>query len=111
MKHIGQKQTGGPGSFSQGLAGLTLAVLVVLGAGGIVYRTVAPDGWLARLFGRNPAEGVTALLALVALGVLVWLTRGWVNPGMRHRLSGILVFSFAAAGLLQVVEFLLDASP
>ena len=110
MKNVASKHPGGIGLVSAGIAGLALGVLVVLGAGGIVYRTVAPNGWLAQLFDRNPAEGAVAFLVLLALGVLAWLTHGSLNPQGRNRLSQVVVFVFAAAGLAQVVEYLLTSA-
>lgn len=110
MKGIESEQTGRAGLWCQGLAGLTLAALVVIGAGGMIYRTLAPEGWLAQLFGRNPADGMAVLLSLIVSGIFAWLACGWINPQRRNQLSGLLVFIFAAAGLLQVVEFLLKSA-
>jgi hypothetical protein len=110
MKNAAWKPQGSLGLAGAGIAGLALSALVVLGAGGIVYRTVAPNGWLAQLFDRDPSEGVAAFLVLLALGVLAWLTRGSLSPRKRDRLSQLVVLVFAAAGLVQAVEFLLKAA-
>jgi hypothetical protein len=105
-----QKPPGSLGLASGALAGLVLSAFVVLGAGGIVYRALAPGGWLGQLFDRNPVEAVAAFVVLLALGVPAWLMRGSLDPAGRNRLSQVVVFVFAAAGFAQVVEYLLKTA-
>lgn len=93
--------------FFQTLAGFAIAALVVLGVGGTVYKAVAPDGWMAQVFGTNLAGGVAAVLALGAVGAFAWLTREWISARRRSRFSELFVYTFAAAGALYVVQLLL----
>ena len=55
--------------FFNSLVGFAVAVLVMLGIGGTVYKLVAPGGWLAQLFGRSIAGGLGAILAFLLLSL------------------------------------------
>lgn len=36
---------------------------------------------------------------------LAWFSRGWTSPRNRNRYSDLMVYTFAAAGLLYLVQF------
>lgn len=101
LKHVSDTSV-----FFQSIAGFAIAVLVMLGAGGTVYNLVAPDGWLAPIFGRSLAGGLAAILALLIIGLCGWLTRNWISVGSRNRHSELFVYGFAAAGALYAFQFL-----
>jgi hypothetical protein len=84
--------------------GLVLVGLVLLGIGGTIYKVIAPDGWVAMAFGRSLSAGVATLGSLVMIFGLAWFSRGWQSPRHRNRFSDLLVYSFAAAGLLYLVQ-------
>jgi hypothetical protein len=92
--------------FFQGLAGFAIAVLVMLGIGGTVYKLVAPGGWLAQLFGRSLAGGFGAILAFLVIGLCFWITRGWISVGGRNRYSEVPVYLFAGVGAIYAVQYL-----
>lgn len=98
------------GGFFQTLAGFAIAALVVLGAAGTLYKFLAPDGWLAQLFGRSVEGGMAAVVGLAAIGLLAWLSRDWVSERHRNRYSEPLVYAFAAAGALYGIELLVRGS-
>jgi hypothetical protein len=93
--------------FFRSLAGFAIAVLVMVGIGGSVYKLVAPGGWLAQLFGRSFASGMGAILAFLVIGLCFWLTRGWVSVSSRNRFAELPVYVFAGAGALYAVQMLM----
>ena len=84
--------------------GLAVVALVVLGIGGTIYKVISPDGWIAIAFGRSFSAGVAALGSLVMIGGLAWFSRGWQSPRARNRFSDLLVYTFAAAGMLYLAQ-------
>ena len=88
----------------QVLYGLTVVCLVVLGIGGTIYKVISPEGWIANAFGRSFSAGVAALGSLVMIGALAWFSRGWSSPRTRNRFSDLLVYTFAAAGMLYLTQ-------
>ena len=92
--------------FFNSLVGFAVAVLVMLGIGGTVYKLVAPGGWLAQLFGRSIAGGLGAILAFLLIGLCFWLTRGWISVASRNRFSEIPVYLFAGVGAIYAVQLL-----
>ena len=92
--------------FFNSLIGFAVAVLVMLGIGGTVYKLVAPDGWLAQLFGRSIAGGFGAILAFLVIGLCFWMTRGWISLSSRNRFSELPVYAFAAVGAIYAVQIL-----
>ena len=107
MPHAKSKPLGETAVFFQSLVGFAIAVLVMVGFGGTVYKLVAPDGWFAQLLGRSVAGGLAALLAFLMIGVCVWLTRGWVSVSSRNRYSSLFVYAFAAAGAIYALQMLM----
>jgi hypothetical protein len=93
--------------FFRALAGFAIAVLVMVGIGGTVYKLVAPGGWLAQLFGRSVAGGFGAILAFLVIGLCFWLTRGWVSISSRNRLSELPVYVFAGTGAIYALQMLM----
>jgi len=92
--------------FVNSLVGFAVAVLVMLGIGGTVYKLVAPGGWLAHLFGRSIAGGFGAILAFLVIALCFWLTRGWISLSSRNRFSEIPVYLFAGVGAIYAVQLL-----
>jgi hypothetical protein len=93
--------------FFQALAGFAIAVLVMLGIGGTVYKLVTPGGWLAQLFGRGMAGGLGAILAFGVIGLCFWLSRGWFSVSSRNRYSEFPVYLFAGTGVIYAVQIFL----
>lgn len=88
----------------QVLYGLAVVCLVVLGIGGTIYKVISPEGWIANAFGRSFSAGVAALGSLLMIGALAWFSRGWSSPRTRNRFSDLLVYTFAAAGMLYLAQ-------
>ena len=84
--------------------GLAVVLLVVLGIGGTIYKVISPEGWVANAFGRSFSAGVAALGSLVMIAALAWFSRGWSSPRSRNRFSDLLVYTFAAAGMLYLAQ-------
>lgn len=93
--------------FVQAVAGLAIALLVMLGFGGTIYKMLSPDGWFAHLFGRSLAGGLAVLLALLMIGASAWLLRAWVSITQRNRYSELFVYVFAGIGLVYAVQMLM----
>lgn len=93
--------------FAQSIVGAVIAVLVMIGFGGTIYKMLAPDGWLADLFGRSMAGGLAVLLALLMIGTSAWLLRAWVSVTQRNRYSEAFVYVFAGVGLVYAVQMLM----
>jgi hypothetical protein len=92
-------------AFFQAIAGLAVALLVMLGVGGTAFQLVAPGGWLASLFDRSLAGGMAAILAFLIFGLCVQQTCRYISVGSRNRHVELFVYGFAAAGLLYAFEF------
>ena len=95
-----------------GHTALSFAVvaLVLTGIGGTIYKVIPPDGWVAQAFGRSLSAGVAALGSLLMIAGLAWFSRGWSAGERTNRFSDLLVFTFAAAGLLYLAKFWLKGS-
>ena len=107
MEHVKRKPLGDFALLLQALAGFAIATLVMFGVGGTVYNLVAPEGWLAGVFGRNLAGGMAAVLAFIIVGACIWLARDWISVRNRNRYSELFVYGFAAAGVMYFVELLM----
>ena len=107
MEHARSKSISDTGAFFQGVGGLAIAALVMLGVGGTVYNLVAPDGWLVRAFDRSIAGGMAAVLALMIIALCAWMTRSWISIGARNRRPELFVYGFAAVGAVYAIQFLL----
>jgi protein-S-isoprenylcysteine O-methyltransferase Ste14 len=104
MEHIRVKPVSDTSAFFQAIAGFAVAMLVMLGVGGTVYRMLAPGGWFAHLFGRSLAGGLAAVLALLIIGLCAWLARTWISIGARNRHADLFVYGFAVAGAFYAIE-------
>jgi hypothetical protein len=81
-----------------------LLALVLGGIGGTIYKVISPDGWVAQAFGRSLSAGVAALGSLALVGALAWFSRAWGDPE-RGIVSYFVVYGFAAAGILYLLQF------
>lgn len=83
---------------------LGVVLLVTLGIGGTIYKVISPDGWIASAFGRSLSAGAAALGSLLMIAGLAWFSRGWTSMRNRSRLSDLLVYTFAAAGIIYLAQ-------
>ena len=90
--------------------GFVVVALVLTGIGGTIYKVIAPDGWVAQVFGRSISAGAATLGSLVMILGLAWFSRGWSSPRHRNRFSDLLVYSFAAAGALYLARLWIKGS-
>lgn len=97
-------------ALAQAFVGLVLVALVLTGIGGTIYKVIAPDGWVAQMFGRSLSAGVATLGSLIMIFGLAWFSRGWSSPRHRNRFSDLLVYSFATAGLLYLAQLWLKGT-
>ncbi len=88
----------------QVMFGLIVVALVMLGIGGTIYKVISPDGWIAIAFGRSLSAGAAALGSLLMIAALSWFSRGWSSPHARNRFSDLLVYTFAAAGMVYLAQ-------
>jgi hypothetical protein len=91
-------------SLAHSLVGLALIALVIAGIGGTIYKVMSPDGWIAHAFGRSFSAGAAALGSLTLVAALAWFSREWTSVGSRNRFSNLVVYTFAAAGILYLVQ-------
>ena len=73
--------------------GCTILALVLAGIGGTIYKVIAPEGWIALAFGRSLSAGAAALGSI------------WGDPVKRTRISDLLVYGFAFAGVVYLAQF------
>src|SRR3954463_1995532 len=91
-------------TFGQTAFSFMIVGLVLLGIGGTIYKVISPDGWVAQAFGRSLSAGVAALGSLLMIAGLAWFSRGWSSPRSHNRFPELLVYTFAAAGLLYLAQ-------
>jgi len=84
--------------------GVTLLGLVLVGIGGTIYKVISPEGWVTQAFGRSLSAGVAALGSLLMIIGLAWFSRGWQSPRSHNKFPELLVYTFAAAGLLYLAQ-------
>jgi hypothetical protein len=87
-----------------------IVLLVLVGIGGTIYKVIAPNGWIAHAFGRSFSAGAAALGSLLMITALAWFSRGRGTGRTRHRVGDLVVYTFAAAGLLYVAQLWLKGS-
>lgn len=95
--------------FAQTLFGFAISALVLIGISGSIYKLVAPEGWVVLAFGHSFGLGAALLAALLGAAALVWALPGWM-PSQRARVADVVVYGFAAAGLLYLGKLLLGGS-
>ena len=94
---------------AQTLFGFAISAMVLVGISGSIYKLVAPEGWVVQAFGHSFGLGAALLAALLGAAALVWALPGWM-PGQRARVADVVVYGFAAAGLLYVGRLLATGS-
>ena len=92
-------------SITQTVVGVAFLALVLAGIGGTIYQVISPEGWLAQAFGRSLSAGAAALGSVALVGGLAWFSRSWGDPHRRTRVSDVLVYGFAFAGAVYLVQF------
>jgi len=98
-------------ALAHSVLGLAIVCLVVLGIGGTIYKVISPDGWIAQAFGRSLSAGAAALGSLALVLGLAWFSRGWSrSPDQRHLASGLLIYTFAAAGIVYLGQLWLKGT-
>jgi hypothetical protein len=85
--------------------GCVFLALVLAGIGGTIYKVISPDGWIAIAFGRSLSAGAAALGSCALIAGLAWFSRSWGDPRNRTRVSDLLVYGFAFAGFVYLVQF------
>ena len=88
------------GNFLHTLWGFLLIIMVVFGICGTIYKLLAPSGWLAALMGRGFSGGVAAIGLMVVFGVIGWIARSWTTTREQAATATLVVYVFAAAGVL-----------
>jgi hypothetical protein len=91
-------------SFAHTFGSCVLLSLVLGGIGGTIYKVISPEGWIAVAFGRSLSAGAAALGSIALIAGLAWFSRSWGDPQNRTLLTDFLIFGFAAAGLLYLVQ-------
>ena len=78
--------------------------LVLGGIGGTIYKVISPEGWVATAFGRSLSAGAAALGSMALIAALAWFSRTWAPNGERSFFWQFLIYGFAAAGFLYLVQ-------
>jgi hypothetical protein len=91
-------------SIAQTLVACVFLALVLAGIGGTIYKTMAPDGWVAQVFGRSLSAGAAALGASVMVLALAWFSRSWGDVRRRTLAGDFLVYGFAFAGFVYLAR-------
>ena len=94
-------------SIAQAAVGLVVLLLVMVGIGGTIYKVISPEGWLSQAFGRSLSAGAAALGSLALVAGLAWFSRSWGDVRNRTLASDLMVYGFAAAGILYLAQFCL----
>lgn len=95
-------------ALAQALVGFGVVILVMVGITGMIYRVIAPDGWVAQAFSRSLSAGLTSLVALGVIGALVWLS-GPTTRGRHSTSIELVVMGFAGAGVLFLLQAFLNS--
>jgi hypothetical protein len=90
-------------ALAQALVGFGVVMLVAIGITGMIYRVIAPDGWIAEAFSRSLSAGLTTLVTLGVIGALVWLN-GPTPHGKYSTSIEIVVLGIAGAGALFLLQ-------
>ncbi|HXZ50742.1 MAG TPA: hypothetical protein VEH51_01965 [Burkholderiales bacterium] len=84
----------------QTVAGFWLLALVLIGVCGSILEVIAPHGWLARTLGPGASLGAAAIISLVFVATVGWFAREWASAGDKHRITDVVLYAFAGAGLI-----------
>jgi hypothetical protein len=88
------------GNFFQTLWGFALVMMVVAGICGTIYKLLSPSGWIAALMGHGFSGGVAAIGLMIVFGVVGWVARSWTSTREQAATASLVVYVFAAAGVL-----------
>ena len=91
-------------SFAHTFYSCVLLSLVLGGIGGTIYKVISPEGWVATAFGRSVSAGAAALGSITVIAALAWFSRSWGDRTNRTLQTDFLIFGFAAAGILYLVQ-------
>ena len=104
-RHEALRQQKQSSAFFQTLWGFCLTVMVLIGICGTIYKLLAPSGWIASLMGRGFSGGVAAIGLMVVFGVVGWVARTWTTTREQAATANLVVYLFAAAGLIYSFHF------
>lgn len=93
------------GNLVQAIWGFGLVVFVVLGICGTIYKLLSPGGWIAGLLGSGYSGGVAAGGLMVIFGVIGWISRTFTSNRQQSSTADLVVYAFAAAGLLYSFQY------
>lgn len=91
---------------SQFFGGFLLLALIMLGVGGTLYKLMAPDGWIAQLFGGSLGYLGAIVLALVGVVTFAWFTQDQIAPTRRDGIGDWWVYLCGLAGLFYAAQIL-----
>jgi hypothetical protein len=91
-------------SFVNTFASCIVLTLVLGGIGGTIYKMISPEGWIANAFGRSLSAGAAALGSMALIAGLAWFSRSWAPNGERSFFFQFLIYGFAAAGFIYLVQ-------
>jgi hypothetical protein len=96
----------------QTLFHLLLFSLLVLGFGGLVYKALRPDGWMANMVGQVWAQHPVAaiVLCLGGLGAAIWGTRLFERLSLFGKRGDLLVYACLALGLFFAFKLVVTGS-
>lgn len=90
-------------ALAQALVAFGVVMLVMLGITGMIYRVIAPDGWIAQAFSRSLSAGLTTLCALAVISALVWF--GGPSARSKHSTAfEMVVMGLAGAGAIFLLQ-------
>lgn len=96
----------------QTLFHLLLFSLLVLGFGGLVYKALRPDGWMANMVGqvwaRHPVAAI--VLCLGGLGAAILGTRFFERLSLFGKRGDLLVYACLALGLFFAFKLVVTGS-
>lgn len=89
----------------QTIWGFGLVIFVVVGICGTIYKLLSPGGWLAGLLGPGYSGGVAAGGLMLIFGVIGWISRTFTSHRRQSGTADLVVYAFAAAGLLYAFQY------
>jgi hypothetical protein len=84
----------------QTVGGFWLLTLVLIGVCGSIMQVIAPHGWLARTLGSGASLAVAAIISMMFVVSVGWFAREWTSPGEKNRITDIMLYGFACAGVV-----------
>jgi len=93
----------------QTLIGGAIALFVVTGIGGTIYKMLSPGGWMSSSMGSHgEASGIVSAIAIIASGA--WLIREWLGHSARSLVTDAVLTLAAIAGAAYTFELLTSGS-